>query len=207
MANSDTPMGLRPIKHLDGSPYNGGGNPYFLATGETNNIFIGDPVELAGSANTASVTVPGYGTFPPGTLPTVKLATTGATHDLIGCAVSFSADPTALQNQYRLASTARVVFVEDDPFVIYEIQEDSDGGSIAATDVGRNCDIIDNGSGSTITGLSTWELDSGTAATGATLQVRILRLVNRDDNAIGTNAKWEVLINSHQNLLNMAGVS
>jgi hypothetical protein len=42
------------------------------------------------------------------------------------------------------------------------------------------------------------ELDSSTAATTATLQVKIIRLDQRPDNEIGTNADWIVKINNHQ---------
>ena len=35
-------------------------------------------------------------------------------------------------------------------------------------------------------------------ASATSAQWRVLRLVPRDDNAIGANAKWEVIINEHQ---------
>lgn len=205
MANTDAAFGLRPIKYRDGTPYNGGGNPYYVGTGETNDIFIGDPVNITGTANTTTVEVPGYGTFPAGTLPAVTLATAGAGNNLIGSVVGVGALPGDLTKQYRAASTERVLFVEDSPDVVYEIQEDSSTATLSALDVGNNADLA-SGTGSTVTGISAWELDGNTANTTATLQLRILRLVNRTDNAIGASAKWEVMINTHQHITDQAGV-
>lgn len=206
MANNDNAMGLRPIKYRDGTPYNGGGNPYFIPAADTNAMFVGDPVTIAGSANTAEVTAPGFGKFQPGTLPTIKLATAGAGNNLIGSIQSFAPNPSNLEQKHRPASQARIAFVCDSPDVIFEIQEDSDSATLAATSVGLNIDLV-AGTGSTVTGLSKWEADSNTAATGATLQLRLLRLVNREDNEIGANAKWEVFINSHQQASELAGLT
>ena len=88
--------------------------------------------------------------------------------------------------------------VVDDPFVIYEIQEDSAGNSITAAMVGMSTDIV-VGTGSTTTGKSAMELDSSDTATPAG-QCKILRLVNREDNELGNYAKWEVTIIEHEML-------
>jgi hypothetical protein len=87
------------------------------------------------------------------------------------------------------------VAVVDDPTVIYEVQEDSTGGSIAITAVGNNADVAVS-AGNTTTGMSGMELDSSDVKT-ATAQLRILRVVNRPDNELGNNCKWEVVINEH----------
>lgn len=52
--------------------------------------------------------------------------------------------------------------------------------------------------GSNTTGFSATELDSSTAAVTATLDCQIMRLADREDNEIGTNAKWLVKLNNHQ---------
>ena len=64
------------------------------------------------------------------------------------------------------------------------------------TAVGNNADVV-VGSGSTTTGSSGMELDSSDVKT-ATAQLRILQLVQREDNAVGDNANWEVMINEHR---------
>jgi hypothetical protein len=101
---------------------------------------------------------------------------------------------------YRAASTARYVYVADDPNLLFEVQEDSDGGALAAADVRNTADLTGFTSGSTNTGFSSIEIDSSTktAAGDGTEDVQIVRLANRPDNAIGTNAKWLVRLNNHE---------
>jgi hypothetical protein len=53
------------------------------------------------------------------------------------------------------------------------------------------------GSGNTTTGISAMELDSSDTATGAG-QMRILGLVRRGTNALGSYAIWRCMINEHQ---------
>jgi len=48
------------------------------------------------------------------------------------------------------------------------------------------------------------ELDSSDVANTATLPLRILRLVDREDNAIGTHAKWLVKLNTHTHVIDSA---
>lgn len=208
MANADAPRGLQPKRHRNGAPYNGAANPYFVPSSDTDNMFIGDPVIVTGTANTgAVVTKDGdFGqAYQAGTMPAVKLATAGAGNDVTGIITSVEPSPdNGLSNAYRKASTASVVWVADDPDLVFEAQEDSDSTNLAATDVGRNVNLA-SGTGSTITNRSGWELDSSSAGTGTTIQVRLERLVNREDNAIGTNAKWEVSILQHS-MRNKTGV-
>lgn len=204
MANADTPFGLRPLRHRNGAPYNGAATPYVVAAGDATALFVGDPVVVTGESNTAEVEAPGAGSFKPGTLPVVTRATAGANNDITGVIVAVAADPTDLENQFRVASTERIVFVADDPDLVFEIQEDSAGGALAAGAVGGNANLV-AGAGSQITGLSGFELDSSTLATTNTLQLRIERLANREDNEIGDQAKWEVSILQHS-MLNLTGV-
>lgn len=208
MANSDAPRGLRPVRHRNGAPYNGAANPYFVPSSNTTAMFIGDPVVVTGTANTGATAL--YdgdfgGQFQAGALPEITHATAGAGNDITGIVVAVGPSPdNGLTKQYRAASTAEVVWVADDPDLVFEVQEDSVGSTLAATDVANNADLV-SGSGSTITGLSGWELDSNTAGTGNTKQMRIERLVNRVDNEIGAQAKWEVSIVQHS-LRNSTGV-
>jgi len=180
MANSDTVKGLKPIRHRNGAPYNGAANRYYIPASDGTAVYVGDAVKSAGSADADGV-------------PTVAQAAAG---DAIRGVVVAVEPETNDSTIYRVASTARYVYVADDPDLVFEIQEDSVGGALAATDVGNNADLI-VASGSTDTGFSGMELDSSTKAT-TTAQLRILRLVPRPDNSIGANAKWEVMINEHE---------
>lgn len=188
MANSDTPFGFKPVKHLTGAPWNGKVNTYYVPSTDGTAMFKGDAVKLAGAADTT------------GKYPTIAQA--AATDAICGVIVGFGDNPYVMTHpdtpnrDYRPASTAMYAFIVDDPFVVFEVQEDSVGNSITAAMVGLATDIV-VGTGSTTTGRSAMELDSSDTATAAG-QCRIMRLVDREDNALGDYAKWEVLIAEHQ---------
>lgn len=197
MANADTPFGLRPVRHRNGAPYNGAVTPYYIPASYGTALFIGDPVVVTGTANTAAVKAPGVGDFAPGTLQEINKATAAGGNYISGVIVGFAATPSDLSKQYNPASTERVALVADDPDLVFEVQEDGVGATLAATDMGLNADLVYTHSGSTTTGRSGAELDISTKATTNTLQLKILRLVNRSDVELGVNGKLEVAINLH----------
>jgi len=191
MANSDIPSGFKPVKHLLGVPWSGKANVYYIPSTDAVAMFVGDAVKSAGSADVT------------GKYPTVAQA---AATDLIrGVIIGFGTDPSCLINpdnlvmNHRAASTAMYCLVVDDPFVIFEVQEDSVGNDIGVAMVGLSTDIA-VGAGNTVTGKSAMELDSSDTAT-ALGQCKILRIVDRVDNAIGTHCKWEVLFVEHEMLV------
>jgi hypothetical protein len=175
MANSNAPSGLTPVRYASGAPYNGASKRYFVPATDANDIFIGDPVIIAGSADTDGV-------------PTATIATAAGGSRWTGVVVGFVPSSTIVTYGYRKASTADYILVADDPNLLFEIQEDAVGGALAAVDVGLNADLI-AGSGSAYTHRSGWQLDTSTKATTATLQMRIVGFVQRPDNVIGANAK------------------
>jgi hypothetical protein len=167
-------------------------------------LFIGDPVTLvAGGSNASEITVPGAGTFPPGTLPNVEVGAAGG--PIVGSIVAFAANPDDLSKNYSPASTEAVVFVADDPDLIFEIQEASGGTALTAADVGLNASFV-AGTGSTSTGMSGYELDNSTEATTAGLELKIIAMSNKTGNAIGEHCVWEVKINDHSYAHAAAGI-
>lgn len=191
MANLDIPTGFIPVKYLSGAPWSGKANVYYIPATDATAVFKGDAVVSAGAADAT------------GKYPTVTQAAAG---DAIrGVVIGFGDNPYVmlqadnLLRQYRPASTAMYALVVDDPDVIFEIQEDSVGAALAAADVGLSADIA-VGSGSTTTGKSGIEIDSSTKV-ATTAACKLLRIVDREDNALGTNCKWEVLIREHEMLL------
>lgn len=190
MANVDRPRGARPVKHLNGNPWNGEFNIYVALAGESNNLFIGDFVAHGGSGDAT------------GKYPSVTLATVGTGNAILGVIVGFGDNPQLMANvadlslRYRPASTAKYIAVVDDPNVIFEIQEVSGGTPLAVTALGNNAPFV-AGAGNTSTGLSGHEMNNaGEVVT--TEQLRILRLAPQIDNALGEHAKWWVLINEHE---------
>jgi len=184
MANLDRPSGLKPIKNLGGSPWNGKANIYYFTSDYDSTVFKGDIVKLAGSSD-ATGKFPSIEKSDEGDLTNVGVVIGFGTHP------SLMVNPDNLNMKYKLTKTEMYALVVDDPFVIFEVQED---GAIDADAVGQAANFIDAG-GDTDTGLSGIELQS--SDTGATGNLRIMRAVNREDNALGTNCKWEVLLVEH----------
>jgi hypothetical protein len=178
MANGDTAFGLMPVRMMDGSPYNGCVDMFYIPASDGTAYFIGDPVKPSGSADAAGV---------------MGIALCAAGDPILGSVVGFT-DKASMELGYRAASTASYALVAHGQDLLFEIQEDSDGGALAATDIGLNAAIV-VAAGSTFTRRSGVELDTSTKNTTATLALRIRGLAQRPDNAIGANAKVLVSLN------------
>lgn len=204
MPNTDTPFGLRPVQHRNGAPYTGACKPYYLQSDYATAMFIGDPVVITGAVNTAAVSAPGVGSFPVGAIQSINKATvnTGA---ITGVIVGFAGRQDSLT--YNPASTERIALVADDPELLFEIQAD---GTYTPASVGLNAALIYTHSGSTVTGRSGAELDTGTTTapgTSAGLQLKVRGFVNREDNDMAAaNSKLLVQINVHTNAAGVAGI-
>lgn len=192
MANVDSPFGLKPAMHRNGAPYNGAFRVYSVAAGDATAIYVGDPVKLAGTSQTINGRI----------LSDVVQAATGDV--MSGVVVGVSAD-TQDSLRYRAASTQRLLFVADDPDLLFEVQEASGGTALTANDAGLNANFV-VAAGSTVTAFSGVELNNATEATTNTLDLHIVGPVNREDNAIGEHCKWLVTINRHQFANQIAGI-
>ena len=194
MANVNAPFGLRPVRYVDGRPYNGAVDLYF-ATGATGAIRRGDPVIAAGAANTTEVN--GFG---PGTLPTCTVALPGSGDPITGVCVGVVPE-TSASTTYRVTSTDRVIMVARGSDLIFEVQADAGGTALAGTDVGQLAVLA---AGTTSVGYSDWVLDTATTpGTTAGYQVMIMGFSKNPKNEIGAYSVVEVLINNHQ-LANIA---
>ena len=184
MANVDSPFGLKYRYCLHG------GDPiiqtFLIPATDNTAVFLNDPVKPAGSASADGK----YATVAQGTAAAQILGVVQGFDQVKGLGTSQN-----LYRTHRPASTAMYVKVITDPLAVYEIQEDSVAGALAADDIGLNASII-VGTGSAVTGLSAVELDTSTKADTATLELKIIGLVNRPDNELGTNAKVLVMINA-----------
>lgn len=181
MANGNAPWGLTPRRHRTSETENGGLNEYAVLADNATALFMGDPVIIAGTGDAMGV-------------PNVVAATAGAGNRITGVVVGFRPSPTIVALGYLPATTAGYVLVADNPDAEYEVQEDGVGGTLTVANIGQNCDLI-AAAGNTFLKRSSWMLDSSTAGTGATLQVRILGLEQRADNELGAYAKWLVRFN------------
>lgn len=199
MANVNAARGLVPYAYKSGQYYNGSVNVYYVPVGNATALYLGDPVTvITNSADANGVPAVGISTAAGGAY------VTGVMMGIANNAGQLTIPVLQSSTVYLPASTAAYIYVADDPQLLHYIQEDSVGGALAAGAASRNADLI-AGTGSTITGMSGWMLDSSTLATTNTLQLRIQKLLQQADNAIGTYAKWLVNINL-SSLNNLTGI-
>lgn len=199
MANTSKIRGFLPMKHVNGSPYNGQSNIYFIPSSDSTAVFVGDPVKLLTGANAQGVAQ-------------VTKATSGAA--VLGVVIGVintKFDPVAGRMSggsvsldtpvYRPASVGQYVLVCDAPDVIYEVEAVTGSNaaySFLSADVGKNADLT-TVAGDTNTGTSAAALNMATKATTATLQFKIMGVVQRPDNELTGNAtKVLVKINNAQ---------
>lgn len=199
MANANTPRGLQPYAYAWGAPWGGAVRTYYVPVGNATALYLGDPVQLITNSSD------GNG------VPTAEIASAAGGNYILGAFMGRSnnagqATIPVLQgnNVYLPAATAAYIYVTDDPFLLYAAQEDSVGGAMVSGASGRNVDLI-AGAGSTSSAQSGWQLDSSTLAVTATLQMRIIQMLQEVDNAVGVNAKWLTKINLHT-MLNPLGI-
>lgn len=193
MPNVNRPSGFTPVQYLNGAAWNGQARMYSIAANYGTALYIGDPVISSGTADANGV-------------PGIAIgAGSGALRGVIvglGVYEGGMFDPTNLDRVYRAASDTRAWYamVADDPNIVFEIQEESNGTQLAATEIGLNqISLIGTGNGY----VSGWLLRSATGATPnttATLQLRLLGLARypAGTNAFGAYAKHLVQINVHE---------
>ena len=119
----------------------------------------------------------------------------------IGVAVTGSVNIVGVAAMYSAASTEENNFlVYDHPEQLFYAQDDSDTTNMARANEGNNANIVTT-TGSTTTLESQQEIDSSTAATTATLAIKIHRLhpieASSYASAAGSPRKWVVSINNH----------
>ena len=181
MANVDRPNGFRPVGHLSGGAFTGRVRKYYSIN---DNLFLGDLVEKE-----ATGTASGSGGY-----PGVDRMDSGTADILVGCVVGWEINPDSLNAMHHAASATLAVYINDDPMTIYEGQCD---GTLAVTDIGLNADVT-LGAGSTTTGASGMEIAASGAATTIATPLKIMGLVEREDNDVASaNANWLVMLNLH----------
>ena len=193
MANLDAAAGLIPVRYLNGAPYNGQANTYIHLAASTAPIFIGMGVTLAATGSDATGK---YASVIPGTVTSSVFVGV--------CVGVHPVDRDSLV--YSPGSADRLIFVADDPQLVFQIQEVSDGTPLTAAEAGLNANLVQTATGSTTTGLCGWELNNVGEVVTATLDVKILNVSNVIDNDLGEHCNWDVRINRHQYVNQLAGI-
>jgi hypothetical protein len=188
MANIDAPFGLKPVRHLNGNPWNGQTEKCYVEDDNSNNLFVGDPVIYTGAAGVDVTT---------GHHKVVTIATEATENRIYGVITSIDPILTDLSKTYLPSTTGGYVNVCVDPDVIFIIQDDGDA-VLDGDSVGAQAVLESGTAGSTVTGLSGWEMDTtDTPATDQSNQLLIMAVHAKEGNAFGANCIWEVLISNH----------
>ena len=194
--------GFRPVKHMNGSAYNGQVNRYMLSASDSQVTNVGDLVQL--SDNAALVDSTGNGVY-----PAVERIGSGTAVPIVGAIVGFEVDYSNLNAaNYRAASTRRVVLVADSPDLLFACPQDADSGVVAAASVGLNAGIAlgtASSSGAYASGMS---VDSSSVDTTATLPVQVMGVTASPDQDVTSTARpAELLVRINTHAFNAAGLA
>jgi len=179
MANTDSPNGFTPVKHLTGGTMRSA--EMRIADDYNTAIFNGDMVKLAADG-------------------TIEVASAGNRVVGVFAGCKFTKDDGAIvyskhwpASQSVLGSYA-TAYVYTDPNIVYRAQS---SGASGIADIGQLADMISTHAGSTTTGRSGQEVNT-TTGTG-TAQVRILEFINDGANdPASDNAEMLVVIHEHE---------
>ncbi len=159
MSATAAPFGLRPVGNLGGN-YNGSFRQYPILSTESTAIVFGDVVKLTDAGTTTTIQK--------------DTGTTSATPIgiFMGCRYT---DISTGQTQFSqvwsgAAHTNGMVYVADDPNILFTIQADS---TVNDDDIAANCALV-QGTANTTLGISRVSLDISTAATTAALPIRVV---------------------------------
>jgi len=194
MPNLNAPKGFSPVKYLNGAPWNGAVNVYYIPSTDALIYSPGDAVKSLAQSDANGV--PGV----------VKAAGTDMLRGVIvACLVTPPNGPSllgtsldlAVQNIPAAKTKAYYVLVADDPNVLFEIQ-DNGLSVIAATSMSKNFTFtVANPTAPGQNSASV--LLNSSVGTAATLNLRLMGAVQRDDNDPSlVNAKWLVKLNMHE---------
>lgn len=197
MTNVSRVNGFKPVKHLNGSPYNGQYNIYEIVVGDSTATMIGDLVKADnGTATDVYPTCVRHGTsgeVTSGLALGVIVGFLPFTSFQVGVSATL---PVLDVPFYRAASTKRFAMVADSPDLIFEVQ---DGGTVPCTltQIGLNTGFMAT-AGSTTTGSSGMTTGTTAPTTTNSLPLKVMGIVNRPDNeSAAASQKLLVMINQH----------
>src|ERR1700722_5134817 len=204
MANANRPSGLNPYRYLNGNPWTGQMNVYYIPSTDTNAYAIGDPVKtLTGAADVNGT-------------PAVTIAVAGNSQPIRGVIVTMGGETEGSlygdwQNLNPIVIPATKTYgyyvgVADDSDLLFWVQEFSGTGStnFTAADISKNVNLKAGTNNSYVSG---WVLDDTAAsATTSTYQMKLLGIVRTPDNQFGNYCKFVARINNHELNAGTAGV-
>lgn len=181
--------GFQPVKHMNGSPYNGQVNRYTVPAAESGAINVGDLVILS-SQDSGTV------------YPAIARASGTTAVVPIGVVVGFVPDYSNLNlGNYRPASTLRTALVADATDLVFLAPQDAVGGVIATASIGLNVALVAGSASTSGAYASAMKLDSSDVATTNTYPFRIVGIQDAPDSdpaSTSNPAAVLVTINTHR---------
>ncbi|MBU6264869.1 MAG: hypothetical protein KGM14_01575 [Actinomycetales bacterium] len=195
MANVVAPKGFVPSRYMDGSAWNGAANMYCIPSSDGSVFSPGDAVKTAagGDANGIPYVQKAAGTDTVRGVVVGVLVANPNNPSLVGTTLDLT-----LQNIPATKAKDYYVLVADDPNILFEIQDDGlNAGTTVATACNKNATFtVANPTSPQQNSASV--LNSGSIATTNTLNLKIVGLVQKPNNAYGANATWLVRFNLHE---------
>lgn len=203
MANATTKYGLIPVRHFNGSPWNGQSTMYYIDKSDTVAYYLGDVVQ---ATNTGDLTTGAPGALLFGTRGSTS--TSGAPRGVVvgfgtqagnaGTSAPLMADPNDLTAMFIPATKTQnyYIWVVDDPTVVFRARTNT----IASTAFNENTGLVVGLAPTAPANQSTTYIDGASATTTATLPIKIMGAVNDPTNDLtspGTNAEIYVMLNTH----------
>lgn len=212
MANVNAPFGLKPVKHMNGSAWNGAVNLYYIPQADTNAYFVGDAVVSAANGNllngASAVALAGTrgAAMIAGNIRGVIVGV-GTSVATPGGASPQAFDPSNLESISIPATKTKdyYVWVVDSPDVVFEAQVNT----IANTAFNKNAPLFVGVAPASALAKSSSYVQASVAAVTQALPLKIVGAPFRIDNELdspGTNAKVFVIINQHELAGNTVGI-
>jgi hypothetical protein len=194
MANIAKPQGFVPIRYKNGSPWNGMATPYYIPSSDSNAYNIGDAVKSVSGGDSngiCQITLDSAGTATErgvivGVLPVPPLNNSQQ-------AVTLSLE---VENVPATKTRAYYVLVADDPNIIYALQDDG-LTALTTTACNKNASFTYAAANANSPNSQSVLLSSSLATTQS-LNLKVMGLVQAQNNAIGANAIWQVIFNQHE---------
>jgi hypothetical protein len=188
MANQDAAFGFKPTRHLTGGQIRT--EEYAIAANHGTSIFNGQVVEAVATGG-------------------IEQAAAGDTQQLGVFGGCFFTDPSTSKPTFKAfypASTNAsdiVATVFADPFIVFEVQHDSDGGTAGTSAMNNSAFDFVGTSGSTLSGQSTSELDTSSSGTsGGFKQIGISKDPENSDES-SANANAYVVFNTGEHVFKL----
>jgi hypothetical protein len=202
MVNANAPRGFLPSRYQPGNAWTGATNLYVVQASEQNQINVGDAVKSAANGDANGIPAVTKCTAGTETVRGVVMGVLVAAPNLPSL-LGVNLDLT-VQNIPAAKTRDYYVLVADDMDVLFELQDDG-AATLTATACNKNASF-------TVVNPTTPQqnsasvLNTASVAVTATLNLRLMGLVQKATNGYGNYATWLIKFNQHELMGGTLGV-